>query len=307
MKHAREIKVALLAIVCGFLLYFGMYFLRGVNIFSPVGSYVGVFERVNGLTEQAPVYVRGYNVGQVDKIEYDFSRHDAFKVNISIDKHIVVPEGSEMVLVADGIMGGKAIEVVIPVTEGQDVVPLRSDTLPTRIEQGLVETLETGLMAHLDSVLLHVDSVVSSVEHQLEGDHISHTLGNLDRITQDLTVSAADIRQMTHQRLPKIADSAAVVIDNANAVLANVKEADIAGVVKKANATIGGLQQALESKESTIGLLLHDPSIYNHLDSAVVSVDQLVTDLKENPKRYVHFSVFGSKDKSKEKEKGTKK
>ncbi|MBQ7698308.1 MAG: MCE family protein [Paludibacteraceae bacterium] len=297
MKHTREIKVALLAIVCGFLLYFGMYFLRGTNIFSPTRTYTGVFERVNGLTEQAPVYVRGYNVGQVEHIAYDFSRHNAFRVTVSIDKHISVPEGSEMVLVADGLLGGKAIELILPVTEGQPAVALAQDTLPTRIEQGLVESLETGLLAHLDSVLLRVDSVVANVEGQLEGDHIKHTLTHLDRISEDLTVSAKDIRQLTHQRLPRIADSAAVAIDNVNAVLTDVKQADIAGIAKKADNTIEQLQQAVNSKESTLGLLLHDPSIYNHLDSTVVSVNQLVTDLKENPKRYVHFSLFGSKDK----------
>ena len=235
MKHTREIKVALLAVVCGFLLYFGMYFLRGVNIFSPTRSYTGVFERVNGLTEQAPVYVRGYNVGQVNRIEYDFTRRKAFNVSITIDKHISLPEGAEMVLVADGLMGGKAIELIIPVTEGRESVSPSSDTLPTRIEQGLVESLQTGLLAHLDSVLLRVDSVVASVEQQLEGDHIGRTLTHLDRITEDLTVSANDIRQLTHQRLPRIADSAAVAIDNANAVLANVREADIAGIAKKAD------------------------------------------------------------------------
>lgn len=296
MKHVREIKVALLAIVCGFLLYFGMYFLRGMNIFSPTRTYVGVFERINGLTEQAPVFVRGYNVGQVNRIEYDFSRRNAFHVSVAIDRHISVPEGAEMVLVADGIMGGKAIELIIPVSEGQ-AMALASDTLPTRVEKGLVETLETGLLAHLDSVLLRVDSVVANVEQQLEGDHINHTLTHLDRITEDLTVSATDIRQLTHQRLPRIADSAAVAIDNANAVLANVREADIAGVVTRADTAIGQLQQAINSKEGTLGLLLHDKSIYYHLDSAVVSVDQLVSDLKENPKRYVHFSLFGAKEK----------
>jgi phospholipid/cholesterol/gamma-HCH transport system substrate-binding protein len=202
-----------------------------------------------------------------------------------------------MVLVADGLLGGKAIELILPVTEGQPAVALAQDTLPTRIEQGLVESLETGLLAHLDSVLLRVDSVVANVEGQLEGDHIKHTLTHLDRISEDLTVSSKDIRQLTHQRLPRIADSAAVTIDNVNAVLTDVKQADIASIAKKADNTIEQLQQAVNSKESTLGLLLHDPSIYNHLDSTVVSVNQLVTDLKENPKRYVHFSLFGSKDK----------
>ena len=94
MKHIREMKVAVLAIVCLFLLYFGFSFLKGVNIFSPVHSYVGLFAKVDGLTEQAPVYVRGYKVGQVDAIRFDFTREVAFAVEISLDKHILLPKGS---------------------------------------------------------------------------------------------------------------------------------------------------------------------------------------------------------------------
>ncbi|MBR1922470.1 MAG: MCE family protein [Paludibacteraceae bacterium] len=303
MKHIREIKVAVLALVCGFLLYFGMYFLRGVNIFSPTRTYVGVFERVEGLTEQAPVYVRGYHVGQVDAIDYDFARKDAFRVIVSMDKHIVVPKGAEMVLVADGLLGGKAIEVVIPVEEGNNYSALASDTLPTRIEPGLVESLQAGLLVHLDSLLLQADSLVALVEQQLEGDHIRQTLHHVDQMTADLTVSARDLRQLTHNRLPKVVDSAAVTINHANAVLANVRQADIAGVVEKADTTISQLNRAMQSKQSTLGLLLNDPSLYAHIDSTVVSVDSLVTDLKANPKRYVHFSLFGGKNKSEKRSK----
>ncbi len=303
MKHIREIKVAVLALVCGFLLYFGMYFLRGVNIFSPTRTYVGVFERVEGLTEQAPVYVRGYHVGQVDAIDYDFARKDAFRVIVSMDKHIVVPKGAEMVLVADGLLGGKAIEVVIPVEEGGNYSTLASDTLPTRIEPGLVESLQAGLLVHLDSLLLQADSLVALVEQQLEGDHIRQALHHVDQMTVDLTVSASDLRQLTHNRLPKVVDSAAVTINHANAVLANVRQADIAGVVEKADTTISQLNRAMQSKQSTLGLLLNDPSLYAHIDSTVVSVDSLVTDLKANPKRYVHFSLFGGKDKSEKRSK----
>ena len=274
-----------------------MHFLKGVNIFSATRSYTGVFERVDGLTEQAPVYVRGYHVGQVDQIEYDFTKHDAFRVTVSMDKHIQMPIGSEMVLVADGLLGGKAIEIVIPVTEGTEPEWLTEDILPTRIEQGLVETLETGLLAHLDSVVLREDSVVRTVEEQLEGDHIRQTLANVDHITKDLTVSATDIRRLTHQQLPKVVDSATVTIAHANAVLANVRQADLAGVVGRVDSTVGDLQTILQSTDGTLGLLLHDASVYQHLDATIQSADSLLTDIKANPKRYINISVFGNKNK----------
>ncbi len=289
MKYSREIKIGLLAVVCIFLLYFGMYFLRGVNIFSPTRYYVGKYEHVDGLTEQAPVYIRGYNVGQVEHIAYDFTRKDAFTIQIAIDKHIYVPEGSEMVLVADGLLGGKAIELVIPVGEGE---PLGNDTLPTRIEPGLVESLQQGLLAHVDSVIGHIDSLVTSVEGQLGGDRIEHVLANVDRITSDLTVTSNDLKQLTHKRVPKIVDSVEVTIDNANAILANVRQADIAGTVNQLDSTINLIQQAMQSEESTLGLLLNSPTLYNHLDSTVVSADSLLIDIKANPKKYVHFSLW---------------
>ena len=79
MKHAREIKVGVLAIVALFLLYFGFNFLKGVNIFSPTHAYYGQYANLNGLVEQSPVYIRGYKVGQVDKIYYDFTSENAFR------------------------------------------------------------------------------------------------------------------------------------------------------------------------------------------------------------------------------------
>ena len=92
MKHTREIKVGILATVCVFLLFFGFNFLKGVNIFSPTNSYHGHFTHLHGLEEQAAVYIRGHKVGQVDKIEYDYTRDSAFTVDISINKDIALPK-----------------------------------------------------------------------------------------------------------------------------------------------------------------------------------------------------------------------
>ena len=290
MKHIREIKVAVLAVVCIGLLYFGMYFLRGVNLFSPTHTYTGKFEQLNGLTEQAPVYVRGYQVGPVETIQFDFTRTEAFTVRIAIDRHIFLPQGSEMVLVADGLLGRKAVEVVIPFDQSTEAA---ADTLPTRIEGGLMETLQQGLLAHVDSVVLRLDSLLANVEGQLQGDHIAQTLQHVDQITSDLTVSARDIRHLTHRQIPQVVDSVSITIAHANAVLANVRQADLAGTVARVDSTFDRLQQAMQSDESTLGLLLRNPSLYNHLDSTVVSADSLLIDLKANPKRYVHFSLFG--------------
>ena len=114
MKHAREIKVGILAAVCLFLLFFGFNFLKGVNIFSPTNSFHGVYAHLHGLEEQAAVYIRGHKVGQVDAIHYDYTRDSAFTIDISINRDIVLPQGTQMALISDGLLGGMAIELQLP-------------------------------------------------------------------------------------------------------------------------------------------------------------------------------------------------
>ncbi len=298
MKYKREIKVAVLAIVCGFLLIYGLHFLKGVNLFSPTKHYWGEFADISGLTEQAPVRVRGYKVGQVDKITYDFTKESAFRVLVSVDKHILVPQGSEMVLVADGLLGGKAIEVRVPVGMAEAVYG-EGDTLPTSVELSLVETLEQGVLAKLDSVMGEIDLLVKNVNGQLEGDHLKTALANVDRISRDLTVSANDIRRLTHNDMPGIVRNADTVVATLKNVSANIREVDLQATVHRADSVIERVQTIVSSKDGTVGLLLNDKGLYTHIDSTVVSVDSLVSDLKANPKRYVHFSLFGPKEKKK--------
>lgn len=303
MKHVREIKVAVLAIGCIFLLYFGFNYLKGIDIFSPAYTYIGHFANIQGLTEQSPVYVRGYKVGQVDAIHYDFSQKDAFEVYISVDKSIRVPMGGKMVLAADGLLGGKAINLVVPEWDENNTEWYASnDTLPTGVELGLIESLEAGLLAHVDSLLCDVDSLVGNLKHQLEGDHISRTLQNVDRISSDLTTSSADIRQLTHQRVPVLMDSIQKTVNGANAVLSNIEQANVKATIAKVDTALDVVTRVLNTKDGTLGLLLNDKDLYYHIDATVQSADSLIVDLKAHPKRYVHFSLFGAKDKQPKKQ-----
>lgn len=304
MKSYREIKVASLAIVCLALLYYGFYFLKGVNLFSPVRTYVGQFTQLDGLTEQAPVFVRGYKVGQVDDIRYDFTQAEAFLITVSIDKHILLPQGTRMVLVADGLLGGKAIEIEIPhgaSYSNENTLVSTGDTLPTFVRPGLIESVEQNLLAHVDSVVLRIDSLLADMQQQIGGDHIRQSLENVDRITTDLTVSSKDLRHLTHEQLPPIIDTMHLAVNNANRFMTHLAEADIKATIARIDTVAEQVSTVLTSTDGTLGMLLHDKALYAHVDSAVVSADSLLTDLKANPKRYVHFSVFGQKEKKKKK------
>ena len=311
MKHAREIKVGILAAVCLFLLFFGFNFLKGVNIFSPTNSFHGTYAHLHGLEEQAAVYIRGHKVGQVDAIHYDYTRDSAFTIDISINRDIALPAGTQMALVADGLLGGMAIELQLPSVSDSGLSATRSVSdsglsgeaglitkgsfLPTTYVPGLMESLQGELLAHLDSAIqdvdqtIHgVDSLVAALRGQVEGNHIKNTLANVDRVSGDLSSVSHDLKGMMNNQVPRIVNNADTAIANLNTVVADIKDANLKATVAKVDSAVDNINGVVTQIKSPI---------MQHIDATIVSADSLLTDIKAHPKRYVHFSVFGRKDK----------
>ncbi len=290
MKYAREIKVGILAAVCLFLLIFGLNFLKGVNIFSPTNSYHGVFYNLHGLEEQAAVYIRGHRVGQVDAIHYDFKADSAFTVDLSIRKDIALPQGTSLALISDGLLGGMAVELQFPeMTNGNVAVVEKGAYLPTAYVPGIMEALKGDLMAHIDQAILSVDSLVASLQEQVNGGHIKSSLLNVDRITSDLTTVSADLKQVMNNQMPRIVNNADTALANLNTIVADIKSADLAGTVARVDTAVDNVNVLVTEVRKPITPLIQ------HIDATVISADSLLVDLKAHPKRYVHFSLFGKK------------
>lgn len=303
MNHAREIKVGILAAVCLFLLFFGFNFLKGVNIFSPTNSYHGTFYNLHGLEEQAAVNILGHKVGQVDKISYDFTRDSAFTIDISINRDIVLPQGTRMALVADGLLGGMAIELQLPdpstITNNQSPIE-KGAYLSTIYVPGLMESVQGELLAHVDEAIQSVDSLVAGLRQQMEGNHLQNTLTNIDRISGDLTDVSSDLKHMMNNQVPTIVNNADKAVANLNTITTDLQNADLAATVARVDTAVDGVNSIIadvRSQDGTLGQLIYNKSLYNHIDATVVSADSLLVDIKANPKRYVQISVFGRKDK----------
>ena len=298
--------MGILAAVCLFLLFFGFNFLKGVNIFSPTNSFHGVYAHLHGLEEQAAVYIRGHKVGQVDAIHYDYTRDSAFTIDLSINRDIVLPQGTQMALVSDGLLGGMAIELQLPShsplgTEGASLSEAaqsniqKGSFLPTTYVPGLMESLQGELLAHLDSAIQDVDqtiqgvdSLVAGLRGQVEGNHIKNTLANVDRVSGDLSSVSHDLKGMMNNQVPRIVNNADTAIANLNTVIADIKDANLKGTVAKVDDAVDNINTVVSQVKSPI---------LQHIDATIVSADSLLTDIKAHPKRYVHFSVFGRKDK----------
>jgi phospholipid/cholesterol/gamma-HCH transport system substrate-binding protein len=290
MKHSREIKIGVLAILCCVILYFGLNFLKGINIFSSTSTYVGQYENVSGLTEQAPVYIKGYKVGLVDRIQYDFTQTPAFTVTVSIAKDIVLPQGTNMALVADGLLGGMAIELVMPEQSNYAQLCHRGDTLNTLVVPGLFENLENGVLAQLDSVLTEATQLVATLNTELSEGSLYQTLQNVEHITKDLKVSGNDLRKLTQNQLPAIVAKVDTTMSGFAAVATDVREADIVSLIDSLNVVINGVNQAIHSQDGTLGMLLNDKELYENLnvalqdlDNVVLNIDSVVMAVKARP------------------------
>ena len=306
LKYAREIKVGILAVVCIFLLFFGFNYLKGVNIFSSIHSFHGVYTNIYGLELQAPVYIRGYKVGQVDNIDYDFTRDSSFTVDISIKRNINLPEGTRMALVSDGIMGGMAIELLLPATEvasKEDIAYLPTGaTIPTTVVPGLLDGLQESVIQPLSNTLASLDTILGQLETQLDNNHIESILSNADIAVADLQSSSKQLKQVMSHQVPSVVTKLDTTMSDLQQVVTDVKAANIKATVARVDTALDNVNYLIadfRSPNGTVGMLLNDKGLYNHIDSAVVSVDSLLVDLKANPKRYVHFSLFGAREKKK--------
>ena len=294
----REVKVGIMAIVAIFVLYFGLNFLKGIDIFSPKGNYYATYENIGGLVPSSPVYVKGYKVGQVEEVKYDFSKQKSFVIKISVSKDIQLPKGTIVELYDDGLMGGKAIQLVYAPITASETMYASGDTLESHMGIGLMGQLTGDLMPKIESISTQADSLIRSVRILVENKDLNISLASIERTTSDLAVSSNQLKKMMNNDVPHILSDVNVLTTDFKQITGNLKKIDYAATFASIDHTIANLNlvsDKLNSSEGTIGLLLNNKDLYINLSNTASSADKLMIDLQKNPKRYVHFSLFGSK------------
>lgn len=296
----REIKVGLMAISAIFVLYFGLNFLKGIDIFSSVGDYYAVYENIGGLVPSSPVYIKGFKVGQVEEVKYDFSKQKSFVIKISVSNDIQLPKGTKVELYDDGLMGGKAIQLVYaPITASQPFYS-SGDTIDSQVAIGLMGQLTAELLPKIESISTQTDSLIRSVRVLVDNKDLTKSLSSIEKTTADLAISSSQLKKMMSSDVPHILSDVNVLTTDFKQISGNLKKIDFASTFASINHTIDNLNlisNKMNSSEGTIGLLLNNKDMYVNLANSASSADKLLIDLQKNPKRYVHFSLFGSKEK----------
>lgn len=299
MKLTKEIKIALVAIVGILVMYFGINFLKGMNLFSTNNAYYMTFDDIQGLGASTPIYADGYKVGTVDGLEYDYKENGPIKVKVDINKDLRIPQGSKAEIVKD-LMGNLQVNLLLANNPRERVEP--GGIIPGAVNGGMMDKA-ASLVPVVEKMLPKLDSILTSVNALLADPALAASLHNVETITSNLTVSTRELNTLMaglNKQVPGMIGKANGVLDNTNRLTANLAGLDVQGTLNKVNQTLESAHQfteKLNSNQGSLGLLMNDTKLYDNLTSTMGHADSLVIDLKAHPKRYVHFSVFGRKDK----------
>ena len=295
----KEVKIALSAIVGIVVLFYGLQFLKGLNVFSSNIVYYVAFDDVSGLSPSSPVYANGYRVGVVKTLNYDYNPQSKIVAELDLNKNMRVPRGSHAELASD-LLGNIKINLVL----SDDPINMlgRGDTIPGEMEMGMM-TKVTKMLPAVERMLPKLDSIMASLNMLLADPALRNTLHNVEGMTSNLNATSAELKTLSaslNREVPGMMQKTNAVLDNTQQLTGNLAAIDVAGMTAKVNQTLANVEQLtqkLNSNEGTLGLLMRDPTLYQNLTSTMASADSLLIDLKAHPKRYVHFSLFGKKDK----------
>ena len=295
----KEVKIALTAIVGIVVLFYGLQFLKGLNVFSTDITYYVAFDDVSGLSPSSPVYANGYRVGVVKSLNYDYNPQGKIVAELDLNKNMRVPRGSHAELASD-LLGNIKINLVL----SEDPINMigHGDTIPGEMEMGMMTKVSKMLPA-IEHMMPKLDSIITSLNTLLADPALRNTLHNVEGMTGNLNATSAEMKSLStslNREVPGMMNKANGVLDNTQQLTGNLAAIDVEGMAAKVNQTLANVEQMtqkLNSNEGTLGLLMRDATLYNNLSSTAASADSLLIDFKAHPKRYVHFSVFGKKDK----------
>ncbi|MCB9187594.1 MAG: MCE family protein [Flavobacteriales bacterium] len=329
MKYSKELRTGFIAIATIFAFIWGYNFLKGNDIFSRQRVFYTTYENVGGLTQSNAVMVNGYKVGLVKDVYFDPDRQDRLIVEIMLTAdNYHIPRGTKATLVSD-LLGTPSINLI---TGNEEGFYEEGDTLVSEIEGALMESI-TDLSSSLattkvkaDRLFESLDSLVNDIRDVLgKGERdsdvnrafrdLAKTMDNLESATSKidgildedgkLGKILADVEGFT-STLDENKDEIDNLLNNLSSFSDSLAAAELASTINNANKTLAELSEAIEkinNGEGTIGKLFQDETVYANLEAATRDLDSLFVDIKANPNRYVHVSVFGRKEKKDKKKK----
>ena len=295
----REVKIGLFAVAVLLAAWAAAKFLKGAEIFGNTNRYYAYYEQVGGIQTASHVLIYGVKVGSVTRVELDEDMSKGVRLELSVDKRYRIPADSKAKIFSNGVMGGKAIEIVMGASSdiipddgtiasetGTDIFDMAGAELEffknkiTAVADGLTAALDginillTENTANINSIVANVDGLTGNVNDMLskEKEHMEVALSSLSRFSKSLGDNAEKID---------------TIMNNMSRFSSELAEADLVGSIEDAVDNLNSVLALANDGSGSVGRLLKDPGLYDNLASATENLSVLLADLKENPKRYV--------------------
>lgn len=305
MKYTKEVKTAILAFVAIVLLIFGYSFLKGKNLLDNSRIFYAIYSDVEGLSPSSAVTINGLQVGHVSKIEFMPDNSGLLVVQFMVEKDFPLSKESIAKVYGGGFIGGKSL-AIIPEYDEKNMAE-SGDTLNSQIEEGLLELVNerlTPLQEKVELAIVSADSLINSLNKVLNPE----TRHNIKNTFEDLSLTVASLKNSAQSINGVLAENSSKLdrtFSNLDEMSANLNEfsdtltqIDLNQMVNDMEKVVSDFEkfsEKINNGDGTIGKLMNDPAIYNNLENATNQLDELLQDIKLNPKRYIHFSVFGKK------------
>jgi len=305
-KISNEVKIGITALIAILVFIWLFNFLKGKNIFSKTANYYVIYDKVGGLAESSPVEINGYKVGVVQSVSFLDPLSGRLLVELSVDKGFSLPVNTVAEITTATLIAGMKIQFIYGNGPG---TYSSGDTIPGRLAVSVLSKIEneflplkdkmSDLISSIDTVIGSINDVMdpkfksdlrsgmaslSNTARSIDESELKSTLENVNKFTQMLAENSGKLTS-TFSSLENIADTlaAADIYNSVNNLKSSLEKA-------------ATLMENLSNGQGTAGQLMTNDSLYTNLSNSLGSLNMLLQDLKTNPKRYVHFSVFGKKN-----------
>lgn len=293
----KEIRLALTAILAVGVIYLGIIFLKGLKIFSNDTAYYVEMSDISGLNEGDQVLANGMSIGYIKHITYN-EQVQTLNLELCIDKDFHITKGTT-VFTSKEMLGSCKINLKLAPYSSGFLSP--GDTLYGSNEPDIMSSV-ASLVPRIEGMIPKLDSILSNVNTLCADPALAASIHNIEGITSKLHSTTRQLNTIMHSSVPTLLNRANNVCTNIETLTTTLNSTDIQGIAAKANGVLSDagvavnhLNHSLTSRDNTLGILLNDNSVALHLDTTILNASALLRDLRENPKRYVHFSVFGKK------------
>lgn len=289
----KEVKIGITAILALAVIYTGFIFLKGINLFNDTYTYYVKINNINGLTPQSDVLVSGMKIGSVKSINYNPEERNIL-IAIEVNKEFTIIKGSTACLTKEMLASTK-LEISLPANSYLPLEP--GDTIIGKETTDLMASA-SEIVPQIQNLLPKMDSILTSINTILIDPSIQTSIHNIEALTYELRTTTNEVNNLLAKDVPSILNKTDAICYNMEIATNNLKDIDFKGLESNVNTTMQSLQlftNKLNNENSNLGLLLNDNSLYHNLDSTLYNASALLKDLRLQPKRYVHFSLFGRK------------